>query len=171
MMFDNQSLSSDYSNRSSAKYAQQQQRNKRPSKHNKRSETNERGYGSNAAKLSSLIRKIDESNRQQERHRRQQYLDKAFVSLNKSSKSSSSKYHNNNNNYVESSEISSNNLTCSDLDTLSNNSYGTELRFQRKTLIKSILKEDINLLVSILIYLILKCYVIFISLIFVSNFF
>ena len=48
---------------------------------------------------------------------------------------------------VESSEISSNNLTCSELETSSNHSH-SEVRLQRRKLIKCVLREDVDLLVS-----------------------
>lgn len=51
---------------------------------------------------------------------------------------------------AESSEISSNNLTCSDLDTNSNASY-SEFRMQRKKFIKCILREDINFMKNLLV--------------------
>ena len=53
---------------------------------------------------------------------------------------------------AESSEISSNNLTCSDLETASNNSYA-EFRMQRKKFIKCILREDTNLMVNLIEWL------------------
>lgn len=57
-------------------------------------------------------------------------------------------------NRYDSSDASSNNLTCSELDTSSNHS-STNQRFQRKKFIKCVLREDIDTLVS---FNILTCF-------------
>ena len=52
---------------------------------------------------------------------------------------------------TESSEVSSNNLTCSELDVENgtNSSLKTEIRLQRRKYIKCVLREDVELLVNL----------------------
>ena len=52
---------------------------------------------------------------------------------------------------TESSEVSSNNLTCSELDAMNGNAnpIKTEIRLQRRKYIKCVLREDVDLLVNL----------------------